>query len=89
MSPCSGSCPAKYAALIAAYSCCPAGRASTGKIASTGQASAQAPQSMQDLGSTYSISVLPNARSRGVGWMQLTGQTATQVASLQQVWVMA
>lgn len=44
---------------------------------------------MQDLGSTYSISVLPNARSRGVGWMQLTGQTATQVASLQQVWVMA
>jgi hypothetical protein len=43
---------------------------------------------MQAVGSTWSISVLPNARSCGVGWMQLTGHTATQVASLQQVCVM-
>lgn len=60
-----------------------------GKIASTGQASAQAPQPMQVVGSMCSISVLPNSLSCGVGWMQLTGQTATQVASVQQVWVMA
>ena len=79
----------KYAALIPAYSRCAPKRLSAGKIASTGQASAQAPQSIQVFGSMYSISVLPNARSCGVGWMQLTGQTATQVASLQQVWVMA
>ncbi len=44
---------------------------------------------MQALGSTYSISVVPKSGSSGVGWMQLTGQTATQVASLQQVWVIA
>ncbi len=75
--------------MIAAYSFCAAGSRSTGKIASTGQASAQAPQAMQVAGSMCSISVLPNARSCGVGWMQLTGHTATQVASLQQVWVMA
>jgi hypothetical protein len=37
----------------------------------------------------YSMSVVPNSGSSGVGWMQLTGHTATQVASLQQVWVMA
>lgn len=58
-------------------------------MASTGQASAQAPQSMHARGSMCSISVEPKARSSGVGWMQLTGHTATQVASLQQVWVMA
>lgn len=73
----------------AAYSRWAGLRRSTGKIASTGQASAQAPQSMQERGSMCSISVLPKARSSGVGWMQLTGHTATQVASLQQVWVMA
>ncbi|GHB82663.1 hypothetical protein GCM10010332_02030 [Streptomyces albogriseolus] len=44
---------------------------------------------MQLFGSMCSISVLPKARSSGVGWMQLTGQTDTQVASLQQVWVIA
>ncbi|MGY3684372.1 ribosomal protein S18 acetylase RimI-like enzyme [Streptomyces sp. TE33382] len=75
--------------MIATYSCCEGGRLSTGRIASTGQASAQAPQSIQVFGSMCSISVLPNARSSGVGWMQLTGHTDTQVASLQQVWVMA
>lgn len=74
---------------MSAYSRCPADSESTGKIASTGQASAQAPQSMHARGSMWSISVEPKARSSGVGWMQLTGQTATQVASLQQVWVMA
>lgn len=84
-----GSSSSKYSALIRAYSFCAAGRLSTGKIASTGQASAHAPQSMHDFGSMYSISVLPKARSCGVGWMQLTGHTATQVASPQQVWVMA
>lgn len=74
---------------MATYSRCPPSRLSAGKIASTGQASAQAPQSMQAFGSTYSISVLPKSRSSGVGWMQLTGHTAMQVASLQQFWVMA
>lgn len=64
-------------------------RLSTGKTASTGQASAQAPQSMQDFGSMYSISVRPKSGSSGVGWMQLTGHTETQVASPQHVWVMA
>lgn len=86
---CPGSRPAKYSALIGPYSACAAGRLSTGKTASTGHASAQAPQSMQDLGSMYSISVRPKSGSSGVGWMQLTGHTETQVASLQHVWVMA
>ena len=36
----------------------------------------------------YSMSVVPKSGSSGVGWMQLTGQTPTQVASVQQVWVM-
>ncbi len=44
---------------------------------------------MHARGSMCSISVEPKARSSGVGWMQLTGHTATQVASLQQVWVIA
>src|SRR5690606_28164328 len=44
---------------------------------------------MQAFGSMYSISVLPKAGSSGVGWMQLTGQTDTQVASAQQFWVIA
>ncbi len=60
---------------------------SSGKIASTGQASAHAPQSMQVCGSMCSISVCANSRSSGVGWMQFTGHTATQLASLQHVWV--
>ncbi len=75
--------------MIGPYSRCAPIRLSTGKIASTGQASAQAPQSMQDPGSMCSISVLPKSRSSGVGWMQLTGHTAMQVASVQHVWVMA
>lgn len=37
----------------------------------------------------YSMSVLPKSGSPGAGWMQLTGQTETQEASLQQVWVIA
>ena len=61
---------------------------SAGLIASTGQASAQAPQSMQVSPSTYSRSVVPKSGSSGVGWMQLTGHTRTQVASEQQLWVM-
>ncbi len=75
--------------MISAYARCGPVSRSTGMIASTGQASAHAPQSMHARGSTWSISVLPNSRSCGVGWMQLTGQTATQVASAQQVWVIA
>src|SRR5690349_22169869 len=55
--------------------------------ASTGQAVAQAPQSTQAFGSTYSISASANPGSPGAGWMQLTGQAITQEASLQQDWV--
>jgi hypothetical protein len=56
-------------------------------MAPTGHSSMQAPQSMQATGSMYSI----GARSKspaGVGRMQSTGQTGTQLASLQQFWVM-
>ncbi|MGD9943568.1 MAG: hypothetical protein AB7L76_04970 [Burkholderiaceae bacterium] len=35
-----------------------------------------------------SISAAANPDSDGVGWMQFTGQAATQEASLQQDWVM-
>jgi hypothetical protein len=35
------------------------------------------------------MSVVPKPGSSGVGWMQLTGQTETQDASLQQVCVIA
>jgi hypothetical protein len=35
------------------------------------------------------MSVVPKSGSSGVGWMQLTGQAATQDASVQQVWVIA
>lgn len=44
---------------------------------------------MQATGSMKSMSVRPNSGSSGVGWMQLTGQTDTHEASLQQVWVIA
>src|SRR5690349_25174359 len=52
--------------------------------ASTGQAVAQAPQSTQAFGSTYSISASANPGSPGAGWMQLTGHAMTHEASLQQ-----
>ena len=55
-----------------------------GTSASTGHAVAQAPQSTQDTGSTYSISALAKPGSPGAGWMALTGHARTQAASLQQ-----
>src|SRR5690349_11369853 len=55
--------------------------------ASTGQAVAQAPQSTQAFGSTYSISAVANPGSPGAGWMQLTGQASTHDASAQHDWV--
>ncbi|GAA0973249.1 hypothetical protein GCM10009562_13020 [Nocardioides aquaticus] len=39
---------------------------------------------MQLRGSMNTISVVPKPGSPGAGWMQLTGQTDTQDASLQQ-----
>src|SRR6185436_1911034 len=46
------------------------GRASSGKIASTGHSGSQAPQSMHSSGSITSI--------RPISWMQSTGQTSMQ-----------
>src|SRR4029077_17530148 len=53
------------------------GRASSGKIASTGHSGSQAPQSMHSSGSMTSIR--PNS------WMQSTGQTSTQDLSLMSM----
>src|SRR5438876_11546711 len=53
------------------------GRASSGKIASTGHSGSQAPQSMHSSGSMTS--------SRPNSWMQSTGQTSTQDRSLMSM----
>src|SRR5260370_33973397 len=53
------------------------GNASSGKIASTGHAGAQAPQSMHSSGSI--------TRMRFASWMQSTGQTSTQDLSLMSI----
>src|SRR3954452_10840914 len=50
-------------------------------IASTGQASTHASQSMHSSGSMYSWSACSNPGSSGVGWMQSTGQTSTHEVS--------
>src|SRR5262249_51856497 len=54
-----------------------AGRASSGKIASTGHSGSQAPQSMHSSGSI--------TRMRSNSWMQSTGQTSTQDRSLMSM----
>ena len=53
-------------------------------MASVGHTRTQAPQLMHVSGSMYNISAWSKSGSSGVGWMQLTGQTLTQLASLQQ-----
>src|SRR5258705_5501251 len=53
------------------------GRASSGKIASTGHSGSQAPQSMHSSGSI--------TRMRPASWMQSTGQTSTQDLSLMSI----
>src|SRR5689334_4188364 len=53
------------------------GRASSGKIASTGHSGSQAPQSMHSSGSM--------TRIRFASWMQSTGQTSTQDLSLMSM----
>ena len=53
------------------------GRASSGKIASTGHSGSQAPQSMHSSGSI--------TRMRPASWMQSTGQTSTQERSLMSM----
>src|SRR5687768_13236729 len=58
-----------------------AGRSSCGKMAVTGHSSTHSPQSMHVSGSMYSISAASKSASSFVGWMQSTGQTATQAVS--------
>src|SRR4051794_24100918 len=53
------------------------GRASSGKIASTGHSGSQAPQSMHSSGSM--------TRIRSASWMQSTGQTSTHDLSLMSM----
>src|SRR3954451_13184615 len=53
------------------------GRASSGKIASTGHSGSQAPQSMHSSGSITSC--------RPASWMQSTGQTSTHDLSLMSM----
>src|SRR4029079_7861374 len=53
------------------------GRASSGKIASTGHSGSHAPQSMHSSGSMIKI--------RSNSWMQSTGQTSTQERSLMSI----
>src|SRR4030095_9417846 len=57
------------------------GASSSAKIASTGQAGTQAPQSMHSSGWMYSISAAVNSGSSFRGWMQSTGQTCTDAGS--------
>src|SRR6185312_8494066 len=53
------------------------GRASSGKIASTGHSGSHAPQSMHSSGSM--------TRMRFASWMQSTGHTSTQERSLMSI----
>jgi hypothetical protein len=52
---------------------CSALRRLSGRIASTGQALTQAPQSTHATGSMCNISAVANPGSSGLGWMQFTG----------------
>src|SRR5918996_3415521 len=58
------------------------GVSSSAKIASTGQAGTQAPQSMHSSGWMNSMSAVANSGSSFRGWMQSTGHTSTQALSL-------
>ena len=54
-------------------------------MASTGQASTHASQSMHSSGSMYSCSAVSKSGSSGRGWMQSTGQTSMQTSSFTQL----
>src|SRR4051794_687134 len=69
--------PSTHTALILTKGSHLSGRASSGKIASTGHSGSQAPQSMHSSGSITSI--------RSVSWMQSTGQTSMQERSLMSM----
>src|SRR6476661_1787658 len=69
--------PSLYTALIFTNGSHLSGRASSGKIASTGHSGSQAPQSMHSSGSM--------TRIRPASWMQSTGQTSTQERSLMSI----
>src|SRR5437870_8735253 len=69
--------PALKAALIRTNGSHFSGRASSGKIASTGHSGSQAPQSMHSSGSI--------TRIRSASWMQSTGQTSTHDLSLMSM----
>src|SRR5919112_720742 len=58
------------------------GVSSSAKIASTGQAGTQAPQSMHSSGWMKSMSAVAKSASSFRGWMQSTGHTSTQAVSL-------
>src|SRR5262249_10964755 len=57
------------------------GVSSSAKIASTGHAGTQAPQSIHSSGWMNSCSAASNSGSSFRGWMQSTGQTSTQAVS--------
>src|SRR5436190_21535135 len=54
-------------------------------MAATGHAGTHAPQSMHSSGWMYSIVACANSGSSLRGWMQSTGQTSTQAASLVSI----
>src|SRR5450631_4915600 len=58
------------------------GRSSCAKMAETGQAGTQAPQSMHSTGSMNNCSDSAKPASSFLGWMQSTGQASTQAVSL-------
>src|SRR5213076_2966566 len=65
------------------------GVADSSKIAVTGHAGSQAPQSIHSSGLIKSCSLSSNPSSPCEGWMQSTGQTSTQDASFTPIhgWV--
>src|SRR5262249_3434794 len=69
--------PSLKAALIFTNGSHFSGRASSGKIASTGHSGSQAPQSMHSSGSM--------TRMRSLMWMQSTGHTSMQERSLMSM----
>src|SRR5688572_32333159 len=69
----------KKRALIRVNSAHCSGRSSSKKMASTGQTSAQTPQSM------HSSGLMKYCSASSVEWMQSTGQTSTQLLSLTPI----
>lgn len=61
------------------------GTSSNGKIAPTGQAGSQAPQSIQSSGFMNSWSTFAKSASSGLGCIQSTGHTWTQEVSFTPI----